>query len=89
MLTSQDLQSKLDGKDVDGKDGNSHHLESLGAESFMKEAEGKKQPRRARQGAVEKSVIHFNLLIIDLEYRNKIFTEISQKTDFIFFPFKL
>ena len=30
MLTSQDLQSTPDGKDVDGEDGNSHHLEKLG-----------------------------------------------------------
>ena len=48
QLASQTLQSKLDGKDVDSEDCNSHPLVSLRREEFMKGSERKEASKESK-----------------------------------------
>ena len=50
QLPGQALQPKLDGKDVDGEDRNSHALVSLWGEEFMK---GSKRKEAAKESKAE------------------------------------
>ena len=48
QLARQALQAKLDCKDVDGEDGDSHNLVSLGGEIFMKGAKRKEAAKESK-----------------------------------------